>query len=456
MGSVIRFLLTGLCTLIAIASTTHAQTVDYYLKLKGPRTVFAGNDLWAKLIPTYDGTPTLEHMYFTSVEGLPYGSTYELWCNSYQQCMKDTKRQQQYQWQGISSIQLRIRTSINTQPGTHYVIVTTEKAGVRKQLQIPLTVMLPPTSVVKGTPTAFPWLPGTFMSKWQSTMLTLGKKWCDTSQVYAFGVESEVWYYDGARVYFQIADYTNDRSWEACALNIARQYRDYIVNNKGAIPGWRVFGNGLRMAYERTGDVSFRDAAILLSTNSAYAPHGGDIDDRYIRETAYILNAYIQAERLGHPRNQQLAKAANLLIGHFDILFNWGSYTIHQTFFDGIAAEALISYYELTGDPRVPAVIKQMLDWMWMNAWTGSGLIVNPEAVGSKCEWGCMSPDTALINLTVPAFSWYASVTGDLTYLNRGDALFLHSLDNDISYSGKIFSQNFKWSYLQYREHFIS
>ncbi|MCL4852132.1 MAG: hypothetical protein KJZ78_12225 [Bryobacteraceae bacterium] len=47
----------------------------------------------------------------------------------------------------------------------------------------------------------------------------------------------------------------------------------------------------------------------------------------------------------------------------------------------------------------------------------------------------------------VPAFGWYYSVTQDPLYRDRGDEIWSHALDDDISYSGKIFSQNYRWSF---------
>jgi hypothetical protein len=56
---------------------------------------------------------------------------------------------------------------------------------------------------------------------------------------------------------------------------------------------------------------------------------------------------------------------------------------------------------------------------------------------------------TELNNLVAPAYAWYWSKTGDDTYLNEGDLLFSHTFDNPAAYawSGKQFSQIFKWSF---------
>jgi hypothetical protein len=288
-------------------------------------------------------------------------------------------------------------------------------------------------------------------------MKTLATKWCPApNTVLSFGDESQVWYYDGARVFFQIADYTKDKSYEDCAFLIARQYRDYVVANGGMILGSRVFTRGLRMAYERTGDVSFKDAVILLSTKNIWAPTAVGVSDGSIRETAYIVNAYIDAEKLGASRHPHLLRKVDYLIGHYDQIFVSKTYSVHQTFYDGLAAEAMINFFELTGDPRIPPTIKTMLDWMYNIGWDKSisKLVWNPDPVGPTCSSGCQVYMNGLINLIVPSFAWYWSITGNAVYQERGDEIWTHALDEDISYSGKIFSQNYKWSfdYLRWRK----
>jgi hypothetical protein len=281
-------------------------------------------------------------------------------------------------------------------------------------------------------------------------MTKLGTKWCNLSQSFGtFSYEQTVWYYDGARVYFQMSDYTGDRSWDACALNIARQYRDYVIAQQGRLQGYRVFSRGLQMAYERTGDATYRQALALLAGDVGYVRWKPTLDDSLIREVAYALNAVVDAERAGEPRSPDTVRLADYLLVHFDRLFVAKNYTIHQTFYDGLAAEALINYYELTKDPRIPPAIKPMLDWIWDYGWNKSTfrLVYNPDPIGPTCASGCRVYYAELTNLVAPAFAWYWRVTGDSIYQNRGDELFAHALDDDISWSGKLFSQNYRWSF---------
>jgi hypothetical protein len=281
-------------------------------------------------------------------------------------------------------------------------------------------------------------------------MVELGRKWCKPSEIMPFGYEPYIWYYDGGRTYFQVADYTGDEtSWYPCASNIITQYRDKLIASNGWIAGHQVFPHGLAMNFWRHGDLESRRAAILLSRGSPLAllgtagtVAGYPIGDEGVRETAYLIDAYVVAEQLGEPRNPRLAKAIDNALGHFDHLFVSEPWGFNQPFYDGLLAEALIHYYELTGDLRVPPAIKSMLDWLWENAYSSEKhafayhpIRVPPSYVHEQSH------------LIIAAYAWYWQLTGDPIYRQRGDELFAHALDVYPDWSGKIFNQNFRWSF---------
>jgi hypothetical protein len=333
-----------------------------------------------------------------------------------------------------------------------FTLILEPVGGDRKEVQIPLRVSnLSPVRIRR--PTSAPPIPS--LSQWESTMVTLARKWCDPANPTAtmsFGVETQVWYYDGAQVYFDVANYTGNPAWNACGLNIASQYRNYVLNASGRVPGFRVFTAGLSTAYHMTGDPSYLRAVEAIALGGLYS-HGGFVRDDGIRETGYILRAMLDYEKLTGQRHPNLEKSATLIIGMVDQLFVSNTFIYQQIFMDGIGLRALIEYWELTGDPRVPRAVKTGLDWIWANARDpiSNWLYTNPEALGPRCDWGCKNPNTDLINLSAPAFAWYWSVTGDTTILPRADELFARALDRDISYSGKIFSQNYTWSFQHVR-----
>jgi hypothetical protein len=127
---------------------------------------------------------------------------------------------------------------------------------------------------------------------------------------------------------------------------------------------------------------------------------------------------------------------------------------IHQSFFDGILAEALIYYYDnWVKDQRVPAVIRTLCDWVYEHLWDSEehALIYNPFPKNSgyprHCEDMCGHRERTLINMVAPAYFWYWHLTGDQNVRAKGDELFAHALDEAIDDKGKSYSQNYRWSF---------
>src|ERR1051326_5446530 len=78
------------------------------------------------------------------------------------------------------------------------------------------------------------------VKQWEDQMAQYGKQHCGAD-----------YYYDGARVYYQIAEYTKDPSWTKCAEQAVAAYRDqYLVPNKFAAAGWMIFPRGLWLHYQ--------------------------------------------------------------------------------------------------------------------------------------------------------------------------------------------------------------
>jgi hypothetical protein len=417
----------------------------YRLNFTGPRNVYQGFDTVVQFWAEFDGAPS--NLYFTRVN-VPSGFSYHLMCNPRMaECFRDPKGL--FQYGGVARVQLWIKAGPDVAPGDYSLSFETDAGGDPQQLTIPLRVIpIPPAPAPEKR--AAPPIPK--LGEWKRTMRDLAGLWCNprhSSEPLAFGVESQVWYYDGARVYFQIADYTGDRKWENCAFDVARQYRDYVIAAHGKIPGWRVFADGLRMAYERTKDETYRQAVMLLVNNSPFAEQGGAFGSETVRENAYAAEVYMNAEKLGAPRNPKLARVIDYLFAYFDMSFVSQVTPGHQTFMDGLAAEALIEDYELTKDPRVLPTLEMMCDWMWRDGWDRrrKQLVYNPEPKGPNCTDRCQTYATDLVNLVDPAFAWVWRMTGDEKYRTEGDELFAHALDSDITYSGKIFSQNYRWSF---------
>ncbi len=385
-----------------------------------------------------------------TIAGMPAGVTAEIWCGT-RLCTDGGTRYpgKVYHSSGGNQFYLELKISSTAALGSHILKLRLEPEGDEpKDVSIPLTIATLPTVALK-TPTSAPAIPT--LSTWENNMTKLAAKWCNTKSPTAkmsFGTESQVWFYDGAQVYFDVAEYTKNTAWNACGLNIARQYRDYVRGLDGKVPGWRAFTSGLSTAYRMTGDPKYLDAVRLIALNGIYAS-GGFVRTDGTRETAYILRAMVDYEKLTGIRPPAMDDAAARMLGIFDQHFVSGTFIYQQIYMDGLAMRSLIEYWELTRDPRVPPAIKTALNWIWANGWQESSrkMYLNPEPLGPRCDWGCQYPDTELINLSAAAWAWYWSITGDTTARTRADELFTRALATDISYSGKIFSQNYTWSF---------
>ena len=409
-----------LSALLLLAASAFAQS--HTVKVWGPQTAFAGDTIYLR---AQAASETPKSLFLAATP--PTGWSHTFICGlAMEGCFGTTRP---YVWGGISPFVIRIKIPADAVVGANIVPLSFEMGGVTVTQDWTVTVAPKP-----GDPRVVPPLDTT---KWRSNMLTLAAKWCQPTQILGFGVETQVWYYDGARVYFQIADYTKDVKWNDCGLWIAKQYRDYVLLNKGSLPGYRLFADGLERAYHLTGDESFKNAVLMMAKSAPYSGTGGEVSDSRIRETAYILNVYLAAERLGAGRHPQTERAVSQLMGHFSMIFDTATFSIHQTFFDGLAAESLIGWYEMSGDTRVPPVIKKMLDWHWNVGWTGSKLVYNPEPLGPRCDNTCQRYTSELIALSMPAFGWYARVSGDTSYRDKGDVMWSHMLDTPIAYSAE-------------------
>jgi hypothetical protein len=276
-------------------------------------------------------------------------------------------------------------------------------------------------------------------------------------------------YYDATRVFYQIADYTGDSTWNACAGKARAAYRDaYVLPHKGGVPGYWNFTTGLRMDWERTGDARSKQAVVQLAANASYArdstPAASLLHTELSREVAYAITSYLNAEEAGEPRRPRLSEWVQGALSHMDQWFvsktsrapipfrdrpeAAGQYYI-QPFMVGLTAQALIRYSEVTNDPRVLPAIKTALDDIWRRAWVAQdqsfwyeNYVPNP-AYTFPSKKG--APDLNL--LIAPAFAWVYRQTGDVTYRDRGDQIFAGGVKGAWLDGSKQFNQNYAWSF---------
>ena len=150
------------------------------------------------------------------------------------------------------------------------------------------------------------------LALWESQMITYGQSLCD---YLASGATQDSKlqnvYYDAIRVFYQIADYTNNPAWNTCAQRARSVYRDRYVmtaacwpSGFGCVPGYWNFTHGERMDFERTADGNSKSAVLSQALNAAYSTdadyNASETQSAWLsREEAYGLMAHLNAERLG-------------------------------------------------------------------------------------------------------------------------------------------------------------
>jgi hypothetical protein len=272
-------------------------------------------------------------------------------------------------------------------------------------------------------------------------MIDYGRKHCDGDNANLH--EGSPWYYDGEKVYYQIADYTNDETWNACAQKYENVYAPYVVANNGGIPFWRVFPHGLEMGFRRSGSAQALQALTFLNA----VPYGSSnivhtISWKASREISYAVEAQFVAQSLSMPEGDYLYQHVESLIGMYDQWFISNTAQYAQPYMVGLAAEAMIKYYEVSQDPRVPWLLKIAADAMWERSWdplSGSFFYYN--------EVNSFGPAPDLNLLIAPLYGWLFRQTGDATYRDRGDQIFESGVRKAWLGGGKQFSQNYRWSF---------
>lgn len=321
--------------------------------------------------------------------------------------------------------------------GTQTIVVEAEHGDTHEIVRETMTLEVEPLEAPARPPKP------ASVAKWEAAMLKWGPVYCKPAENYgAFGWDGSITFYDGAYVNFQIADYTGQQLYLDTAWNIASQWADYVISKNGATPGWRVFTDGLRVAWERSKQQKYIDAIYVLADKSPVASTR-TLDDTYMRETAYSIEAFVNAELVGRERDSRLVRNVDLLIAQIDISIRTESPqqpVSLQHFMLGLASDALIKYYKLTADARIPPTIYRFLRWSKTTGW-------NPTT--NKMVWQLppnYKEDTTLINLVAHAFAWYARHAIDTEMRDHADLMFAHALD-ELPWGGKMFSQMYQKSF---------
>jgi hypothetical protein len=303
------------------------------------------------------------------------------------------------------------------------------------------------TRIAQADPPPIPELP-----RWESQMTEYGAKHCALLQDTSRSGEDRfnATYYDAERVYYQMADYTRDSRWLACAQAAEQVYRDgYVFANNGRVPGYVLFPHGLWMDLVRNKDGQSKQALSLLATEAAFAADaspGSFADPVFSREVAYNLQAKLLAQEVGAGNfDAGIRRLADEAFRHMDAWFISKSAPYVRPFMVGLTSEALILLHTKTGDPRVLPAIQMAMNWLWDHCW-----LPNDEAfmyTDRPHETGGQeaAPDVNLI--VAPAFGWLYKMTGNPVYAQRGDQIFAGGAKKAFLNNGKQFNQSYRFSF---------
>jgi hypothetical protein len=364
---------------------------------------------------------------------------------------------------------VKIVTTPDTPLGHYNIMLTVsatapDRTQVERQQEIAFEVRQPAVALLSKK--TFP--PDTKLrglEQWQDNMVRFGKKQVDANRIGCCGSFTGPWYYDGARTFLQMADYTKNAAFRDFAARIHELYRDNSIKTKGARK-YAVFPHGLRDFYFRYHDEQAKEALKALHENPGYgyrAQWGAPWNAS--REMAYGLSVHVVAESVGIPRREEKSlgfepgetlfdECVALVLGHFEQWFVSETARYVYPFMVGLSAEALIDYYEVSKDPEVPWMLQLAADKMYGNpdTWdekTESMMIVEEKKDGRITR----GPAPDLNMMIAPLYGWVFQHTGDVKYRDIGDRLFASGVKRAYLDGGKQFTQNYRWSfkYLEWR-----
>ena len=342
--------------------------------------------------------------------------------------------------------------------------------------------------IVQDISSIVPDLP--LLALWESNMLTHGAIWGDWLVANPEGAGAlNNTYYDGQRVFFQIADYTSDNAtWYpyAAAAEVVRRDNYYLTILQGPYKasGHQRFMHGLYQDAVRTGDaISIAGIPLLRDEPSQSNPDtsgsaAGWWASGFSREIAYGLSGQVFAERYGHARNEtRMATFVAMCLAHVN---EW----VTEVYIDptnvlkpwmcGLTAEALIDYYQWevdqgnSPDETIPNALKSLADFlmvatvqdgvnagklMWVadlggsgGAWDDTGGVGYGAFRYEDANAANPAPDLTL--LVAPLFAWVFNHFGIESYITFGDLVWEGGVGLGAPFSaGKQFNQNYRWSF---------
>jgi hypothetical protein len=453
---------TALLLLTAFVVPLRAQSPDLAFWIVGPRSVAPGGRAIVAMGPKGDVSgfaPNATAM----LENLPPGARGYIITNVMWYANKANFKLK-------ASFGFKINTAPTTPQGRYnialriHAVDAITKERIQKVFDFPFTVR-PPAAPLAKSPFP-PDKPLPSIKQWEQQMMTYGRKHVRKGYVGCCGAYNGPWYYDGARAFLQMYDYTQHRPFLDFAEKVHTAYRDYMLAG-GSGKLYAIYPHGLKMFYERFGDTRARDAIGMMQRDTpGFGPqyHWG-AGWRNSREEAYGLSLHLAKEALGFPRVEGRRNLgyepgetyfdqclANVL-GQVEQWFVSETADFVYPFLVGLNAEALIEYYEASADPEVPYLLKLAADKMYSND------VVGPITWDDNTESFFLNQDTGPngamvhgpapdLNLMIaPLYGWMYQQTGDVKYRDIGDRLFTSGVKRAYLDGGKQFTQSYRWSF---------
>ena len=179
------------------------------------------------------------------------------------------------------------------------------------------------------------------------------------------------------------------------------------------------------------------------------------------RENAYALYAKIMQYEAGGGLSPRAAILAENALGHISQWFVLKNSPYVRPFMVALTARALIKYWEINPDPRIISALKLAADSLWAYWLPAQGSFkytsVDTGAFPTTApdyNTGGTEPAPDLNLLIAPLYGFLYHVTGDMSYLDRGDQIFLGGVNNAFMNGIKQFNQSYFWSfeYVSYRK----
>lgn len=313
------------------------------------------------------------------------------------------------------------------------------------------------TALLLLTTTAFADDFETTKAKWESNMLSFGQQNCNALQSTVINDENQNrTYYDAARIFFQIADYTAQGSWNLCANYTKPHYRNsYVIKNGGSVPAYWVFAHGLALDYKRNNDPASNQALDMLSENASYcrgtAYELSALPDPALqREAAYCLMLMIEQKRLGKA-TPFISQYLGFVKQHLRKQFVDNTTPYRQPFMVSLGAEALIQYNrDVAKDAEVLPLLQAAASALWSKDWD----FVSKSFKYYQNAGASWEPSLDLNLLIVPMYGWLYKQTGDSTWRLMGDQIFEYGVNGAWLVGGKQFNQNYRssFNYVEWRQ----